>query len=555
MDNKEITILQSLPLIKDLHNIKKREQLLELLYIHDPVIRVWALSQCLEKNTLRLTKDAFEIATHVARRSSHVRKIFIDYLVDNFAFDLSKKLLELEETDAIKKQTVSHDYIKAIIENDYEAQVNLCTENYLITGHTRWIEKSYDIARSRLGWQKAYVPFLRVLFTKTKSINTVLLSFLGMLEREDAKKEFSIIANAVRTIPNIGLVKEFINIQSYYWNGKYKECVDLVDKSKIFSSKDMPFASTIFNVAANAAEKMEDFKLASAYYDKQNLALQKKSSDPKKYIAGCEARAKLKIKLPKDEAHQNYFIMTGFTRSGTTLLENALNAHPDIQTCEETSSLMSSVRLAYGAKPRKEFKNEDELTNAQALIHRNLYYANINRFIRKKEPKAIIDKTPIISSNIKYMHKLFPEKKYIFCIRHPYDVVLSNYKQNYSQNSAMSAFNDLHTSCVLYNFVMTSWYETFPDKTDLVHYVKYDDLVNDFENVMKGVVKFLNVEWNANINNFVETAKQRAVRTPSYTQVRKGLTIGVQTSWQNFDFLFDEKCKELLDQWVKKFKY
>jgi len=78
MDNKEITILQSLPLIKDLHNIKKREQLLELLYIHDPVIRVWALSQCLEKNTLRLTKDAFEIATHVARRSSHVRKIFID---------------------------------------------------------------------------------------------------------------------------------------------------------------------------------------------------------------------------------------------------------------------------------------------------------------------------------------------------------------------------------------------------------------------------------------------------------------------------------------------
>jgi hypothetical protein len=119
----------------------------------------------------------------------------------------------------------------------------------------------------------------------------------------------------------------------------------------------------------------------------------------------------------------------------------------------------------------------------------------------------------------------------------------------------MSAFNDLYTSCVLYDYVMTSWYETFPDKTDLVHYVKYDDLVNDFENVMKGVVKFLNVEWNSNINNFVETAKQRAVRTPSYTQVRKGLTIGVQTSWQNFDFLFDEKCKKLLDPWVKKFKY
>ena len=222
-----------------------------------------------------------------------------------------------------------------------------------------------------------------------------------MLEREDAKKEFAIIVNAIRTIPNINLVKEFINLQTYFWNEKYKECIELAEKSKIFSSKDIPFASTIFNTAANAAEKMKDFKLANTYYTKQNEALQKKSSDPKKYIAGCEERANLKIKLPKDEAHLNYFIMTGFPRSGTTLLENALNAHPDIQTCEETSSLMSSINLAYGAKPKKEFKNEGELKNTQALIHRNLYYSNINRFIHKKEPKVIIDKTPIISSNIK----------------------------------------------------------------------------------------------------------------------------------------------------------
>ena len=80
MDKKEITILESLPLIKDFHDLKKREQLLDLLYIHDPVIRVWALSQYLAKNNFRLSKDGFEIAMHISRRSGHVRKIFIDYL-------------------------------------------------------------------------------------------------------------------------------------------------------------------------------------------------------------------------------------------------------------------------------------------------------------------------------------------------------------------------------------------------------------------------------------------------------------------------------------------
>ena len=44
------------------------------------------------------------------------------------------------------------------------------------------------------------------------------------------------------------------------------------------------------------------------------------------------------------------------------------------------------------------------------------------------------------------MEKILPNKHYIFSIRHPYDVVLSNIKQDYAQNSAMTAFNDIHSS-------------------------------------------------------------------------------------------------------------
>ncbi len=54
---------------------------------------------------------------------------------------------------------------------------------------------------------------------------------------------------------------------------------------------------------------------------------------------------------------------------------------------------------------------------------------------------------------------------------------------------------------------------------------------------------------------FVEQSQQRAVRTPSYENVRKGLTIGVQTSWQKFEFLFDDNCRQLLNPWVDRFGY
>ena len=164
-------------------------------------------------------------------------------------------------------------------------------------------------------------------------------------------------------------------------------------------------------------------------------------------------------------------------------------------------------------------------------------------------------KTPIISANIKYMEKIFPNKRYIFSIRHPYDVVLSNYKQVYSQNAAMAAFNDMHHACVLYSKVMSDWFEVFPGETERVCYIKYDDLVNDFKNQMQCALNFLGVGWTDEVMNFVEHAQKRAVRTPSYANVRKGLTIGVQTSWQKFDFLFDAKCQALLDPWVKRFGY
>ena len=212
-----------------------------------------------------------------------------------------------------------------------------------------------------------------------------------------------------------------------------------------------------------------------------------------------------------------------------------------------------TIYTAYTSKLAQDPDNNK--IGLRALLHRNLYFQNLTRYVDKPDPKVIIDKTPIIGANIKYLEKIVPEMRYIFSIRHPYDVVLSNYKQDYAQNIAMAAFNDIFEACVQYDYVMRNWFEVFPGETDRVYYIKYDELVNDFDRVIGGALDHLGVDWTDEVRNFAENSSNRAVRTPSYANVRKGLTIGVQTSWQKFEFLFDDKCRELLDPWVERHGY
>ena len=70
-----------------------------------------------------------------------------------------------------------------------------------------------------------------------------------------------------------------------------------------------------------------------------------------------------------------------------------------------------------------------------------------------------IDKMPIRSLYSPLMAKLLPEQRYIFSIRHPYDVALSCFKQRFKPNGAMSSFLSFADTVQLYDFAMTTWFK------------------------------------------------------------------------------------------------
>lgn len=549
----EINLFQATGLLIEFEGKEDKNSLIARLRIHDPIIRTWSLTKLL-KSGQDLDLRTIAMAMHVAPRSSYLRRHLSDYLIKSFQFDLFKKIYQIEKEKESEIRSVYQKLLIAKYANRYAELAVLYEQMYLITGDYQYVADAAEVARTRLNWKDAVKPLLRQMLTNGLPLASSAINFLRMLERESAKKEFSDFARMfkVKSLKGYNLVQVYAYAQEFFWAKEYKKCIDFLKTSNVLTVTDGK-TSLFNNLLAKCHEGLSQYNLAAESYQRQNESLKKDNLSLERFIKDLEFRANLNTgDLPVDK-NTNFFIMTGFPRSGTTLLENVLASHPSVMTCEETSSLLGSVFSAYKMPTKTDPKCEN--FNLRAIKHRDLYYENMRRNINKKEVKAVIDKTPIISANIKYMEKIFPNKKYIFSIRHPFDVVLSNYKQDYQPNIAMAAFTDIYEACQLYDYVMSNWFEVFPGETDRVHYVKYDDLVNNFETVIRGTLNFLGVPWTDEVTKFAEHSSKRAVRTPSYANVRKGLTIGVQSSWKNFDFLFDDRCKKLLNPWVTRFGY
>ena len=255
--------------------------------------------------------------------------------------------------------------------------------------------------------------------------------------------------------------------------------------------------------------------------------------------------------LPPDP-NDNHFVMTSFPRSGTTLLENALAAHPEIETFEEIPSNASMDLYLQRALPAAQ--TEDSLIKVY-LEARQRYYDEALRRKQKLGARLFIDKLPMRSAEAAFMSRAFPDKRYIFSIRHPFDVVLSAFKQQFSPNIAMDQFRTFEGAVKLYDFTMGQWFSTYTLEDRRVLYVRYDTLVTEFEPTLRQVLTFLGAEWHNAVLDFADIADNRPARTPSYQKVRQGLSIGVQSQWRNYGFLFRSPEAEPLYRWAKFFGY
>lgn len=211
--------------------------------------------------------------------------------------------------------------------------------------------------------------------------------------------------------------------------------------------------------------------------------------------------------------------LVGFPRSGTTLLDTMLDAHPDVASIEELPTLeavLDELRSLPGGYPAA----MEKLDGQQLAQLRSMYREQCRRYLDGQQPVLVVDKLPMRFLNAGLIHRLFPEARILFALRHPCDVVLSNFMQAYAANEAFIHFDTLADSARMYDRAMGLWHRIAEQLPLRVHYTRYEDMVEDDRAEMGRVCEFLGLEpVEAMFDAAARMAARPPVRTTSYQQV------------------------------------
>lgn len=295
------------------------------------------------------------------------------------------------------------------------------------------------------------------------------------------------------------------------------------------------------------------------------------SAPPLKILQGIQARVREMEETISATVFERWFdsrealqptrrlaVLCGHPRSGTTLLEQVLDSHPDIVTAEETHILHDEayLPLSRGFSPDASVLEVLESAPGSALRQsRQDYFRCTETFIGKAiENKLLVDKNPALNVLIPAVVRIFPEAKFLVAIRDPRDVCLSCFMQPLSLNPVSSAYLSLEGTVAQYASVMGFWRAVLPRLRNAWLEIRYEDVVENLETASRRVLAFLEIQWSGEVLRFHEHARSKPLRSPSYAEVTKPVFKQAVGRWRNYEkYLAPWAAK--LDPFIKAYGY
>jgi tetratricopeptide (TPR) repeat protein len=251
-------------------------------------------------------------------------------------------------------------------------------------------------------------------------------------------------------------------------------------------------------------------------------------------------------------------LLCGHPRSGTTLLEQVLDAHSDVISAEETKMMHDDAYLPL----IRDFPEGTSILQAldsvppSLLCHaRENYFRCIELFLRKKiEGRLLVDKNPALNLMIPMVVRIFPETKFIIALRDPRDVVMSCFMQALPLTPISSAYLSLEGTVNQYANVMGFWLEMQPRMGNQWMGVRYEELVDDLPSAARSVLRFLGIGFEDNVLKFYEHASTKRVNSPSHADVKKPLYRTAVGRWRNYQKYLDPYMPGL-ERFLNEFNY
>jgi len=319
------------------------------------------------------------------------------------------------------------------------------------------------------------------------------------------------------------------------------------------------------NLKGKCYEASKDYDLAFNCFDNMNSLAIKSNDylglDPESYFQNIRDRLAIlnsnSLKNPANHITEQPDLvpvfLIGFPRSGTTLLDTILRSHSSIDVIEE----QPAVELAQAFVEKSGYSGTEHALPQEVLVGaRKAYITELDKHRDPIDNKStLIDKLPLNLLQIPLIQQMYPRAKFILALRHPLDTILSCWMQNFKLNSAMANMVDLDRIVEFYCVAM----ETFKicrGKYNLsVHQIKYEDLLEDLSGETSALLKFLNLDWEDQMENYQDTALKRGrINTPSYSQVVQPIYKDAKYRWLNYEKHLTKYITQV-EPWINEFDY
>ncbi|HWD20906.1 MAG TPA: sulfotransferase [Verrucomicrobiae bacterium] len=217
-------------------------------------------------------------------------------------------------------------------------------------------------------------------------------------------------------------------------------------------------------------------------------------------------------------------LLGGHPRSGTTLLEQILGAHPDVLAFDESEAFASEIWEALEPMhaPPTSAAALDGLSPSRCSAVRARYFKSLFRELAAPPAgKVLLDKNPGPTAALHLWLRLFPASKVIIALRDPRDVILSCYFQQLTLTPMNANFLSLERAAKYYGDLMDVWLRVRElGGFDAIE-TRYEDFAGDPEKEGRRVTEFLGLTWRPDQARSHEAARRTLVFSPTYNDVTK----------------------------------
>jgi hypothetical protein len=237
------------------------------------------------------------------------------------------------------------------------------------------------------------------------------------------------------------------------------------------------------------------------------------------------------VQTPAPEAPDTPIFVVGLPRAGSTLTEQILSSHSQVEGTRELpliGDITADLNLSRVVVNRNAYPECVLQLSQEQLAALGARYLERSRAYRKTNRVWFVDKRPWNWLEVGLIHLMLPQAKIIDIRREPMAACFALFKQ------LITKFHfDLAGLGRYYNYyvnLMEHWESVLPGR---VHFVQYERLVEDTEGEIRRMLDYCGLPFEERCLRFWET--DRAVATPSAQQVRRPIYRDALQQWRNFE--------------------